>query len=69
METKYFIVALPPVPAVAKPVLPTVTTAELLLSQVPPFTVSLRVAVSPWHSVSTPVIDPAKGSGPMLSVI
>ena len=55
-------VTVPPLTPLTIPVTdPTVAIAVLLLLQVPPVVVSLKVVVAPGHVLGTPVIGPGDG--------
>ena len=55
-------VTVPPETPVTTPVLPTVASKVLLLLQLPPVTVSLKLIVAPLHTVGPPLIVPAYSS-------
>ena len=61
--TVYCIVSVPMLMAVTTPVGDTVHMPAVVCDHTPPGLVSLNVAVLPGHSVDTPVIVPASGSG------
>ena len=45
------------------PVLPTVATEALLLVQLPPGVISIKVVAAPAHTVARPVTEPAEVNG------